>query len=55
MSEVMFMWMDCSNGNMIEGLESLMSKIFVPVLKSQKVRDSSINGVIIVVNFLVIC
>ena len=41
-SEVTFMWMDCSDGNIIEGFESIMSKILVPVLKSQKVRRMSI-------------
>lgn len=37
-SEVTFMWMDCSNGSIIEGFESVLSKVLVPVLKSQKVR-----------------
>jgi len=40
-SEVTFMWMDCSDGNIIEGFESMMSQVLIPVLVSQKVGISS--------------
>jgi len=37
-SAVTFMWMDCCNGNIIDGFESVLSKVLLPVLRSQKVR-----------------
>jgi len=49
-SEVTFMWMDCCNGNIIDGFESMMSEVLLPVLKSQKVRVVNMSVV-----FLVIC
>jgi len=31
--------MDCSNGNIIDGFESMIGQVLLPVLKSQNVRS----------------
>jgi hypothetical protein len=36
-NDVLFMWMDCSSGKLLQSFENMMSKIMVPALKSQEV------------------
>jgi len=34
------MWMDCSSGSLLQGLDMMINKIFAPALRAQEVRHS---------------
>jgi hypothetical protein len=39
-SDVVFMWMDCSGGKVLEAFEAMMNKVLIPVAKSQQVINA---------------
>lgn len=40
-NEVNFMTMDCSGGNLLQGLDMMINKIFAPALRAQEVKYST--------------